>query len=566
MNLQGRSFIFFLIIILFGCKGQPENQNPDSADSISYRSVSFHIEPDSQMIQRAAQLGFNDVCIQTEGNTRKRLQQIRELEKEKGYMAYAKSLGMTTSLWMREISNYDEALGPVSIKNDTFWSKTASKYDHYFIELVPEVDYVVFTVVESQFNIADNKAILNKMIALVNDKCKEYGKKLILRTFVHHPNELDTLEKQLSSLPEDVAIMSKYVESDWNLRGPHHRLIGKVGGRDQIIELDIVGEYFRVTYVPNCFTDNLASRFNYWKDQGIDGISVRVTREPRPGAWWEPLIFPHSIYAEPNEVNLWALGYLATGKKNAVDKAWEDFVKFYFGENHTNKIINILRPQGNILSAALNVGTSPFGCLRLKIPGEWTMNGKHCSCGDTIAVVYPDSIDFLYSNPFHHKLSPHVWHPELTQSYHMSRKGDPEIIALKEKEFSAVISLSDSLIREFKTLQNSLDEDVYQYYLFKLEENNWHLRVMRHWQLSWLKAANMLYFGLRDKTKQEEIEKHFDSLILLNEFSGDHLSMNWHGKQIDIYRGEYLNIPGYITMFTGYWKNVLQGSAIENFQ
>ncbi len=545
------------ISLLEGCNRNTENKGEERDALMSYRSISFHKEPDSSLIKLAAEIGFNDICYQVEGNTLEKLQEIRRTEDSKGYMEIAHKRGMTISIWMREISNYDPDWGPVSMDNDIFWNRTAEKYDRIFTELVPEVDHIIFTVVESQVNIADSPAILERMVKLVNDKCREYGKQLVLRTFVHLPHELDSLERKVSTLPDDIIIMSKYVESDWNLLGPDHRMIGRTGEKKQFVELDITGEYFRVTYVPNCFTANLERRFEYWREQGVDGISVRVSRDPRPGAWWEPLQFAHNVYAEPNEVNLWALGYMALGKADPVEQAWIDFTHTYFNDSIADRVISILEPQGAILAEALNTGAQPFGCGRLLIPGEWTMNGQHCACADTIAVKYDDDDDMLYRNPFYHKYSPHVWHPELAEQYHRIRKGDPEVIRQKEQSTRQMLQLADSLLGEFGKLKGKMDDKTYRYYLFKLEENRWHLEVMKHWQLAWLKASNLLYFDSDKSIGRKEILHHLEELSRLSEQQDNRLTMQWYGKDVDIGKGEYLDIQGYTRMFRKYWAEVL---------
>jgi len=560
MTLMG---VLLMLLSLFIQCSRAINHTPPTDELMGYRSISFHKEPDSSLMKVAVEIGFNDICYQVEGNTLAKLREIRATEDEKGYMELAGELGMSVSIWMREISNYDRSWGPVTMENETFWVKTAEKYDYYFKDLIPEAEYIIFTVVESQVNIADQPEILDRMVRLVNDKCREYGKQLVLRTFVHLPHELDSLEQKIAGLPDDIIIMSKYVESDWNLRGPDHRMIGKTGKKKQFVELDITGEYFRVTYVPNCFTRNLQRRFNYWRDHGVDGISVRVSREPRPGAWWEPLKFAHNVYAEPNEVNLWALGYMALGKVDPVASAWHDFTHRYFNDSVAERMIAILEPQGEILAEALNTGTQPFGCGRLLIPGEWTMNGQHCACGDTLAVSYTDEEDMVYRNPYYHKYSPHIWHPELASAYHRIRTGDPEVISQKEAAASSMLSLADSLLTAFRQLQGKMDENTYDYYLFKLEENRWHLAVMTEWQLAWLKASNMLYKGTENAEMQEEIDGHLDQLKELSKRLDERLRMQWYGKDIDLRRGEYLDIDGYIRMFRKYWAPVLSAGPSQ---
>lgn len=551
--------LFLLILLAFlSCNSKPEQnaqnkqQTADfiSGDSMAYRSVSFHVEPDSLLIKRAAALGFNDVCQQVEGNTLKGFQRLRHLEDQKGYFKLAKSLGMTISVWTREINDYNEGWGEISVNNQVLWDSLTARYDYYMTELLPEVDYWVLSVVETQFSIADAD-VLNKVVTVLNNACKKNNKKLIIRTFVHYPHELDNIKANLPQLPDDVIIQTKFVASDWNLRGPHNPVIGQVGEKAQFIELDICGEYWRNTYVPNCFTDKLEERYRYWLAQGCDGISVRVSRSPRPGAWWEPLRYRHVVVNEPNEVNLWVLGYLSTGR--SAKQAWQDFAKQYFGDA-ANEIIPILKAQGAILAEALHVATEPFGCTRLTIPAEWIMNGEHCKCGDLYAVAYPDSADMLYRNPFHAKYSPWVWDSSLAPQYQKIRRGHPDIIVAKSKAFKKQTQAADSAIAAFKNLQGLFDDKTFEYYLFKLEENRFHLQVMCHCELAWLKASQQLYDEKADN--RAAILKHLEALQALEDqkINTPPLQINWYGHRYDIRRAEYLDIPGFLALFRNYWR------------
>jgi hypothetical protein len=555
--------LLFIIKILFlaGCHFQ--QQNPDAKNSpMDFRSIAFHVEGDSGMIKRAAELGFNNVTLHNEGSTLRGLHRIREMEEKKGYLSWARSLGMTTAVWMREISDFDGDPSELTLDNEDYWQSIRDKYDHYFKDLVPEVDYIFFTVVESQLSLADSD-LLVKMVETVNEKCREHGKTLILRTFVHEREEMDILSQKVQQLPDDVMLMIKNVEQDWRMRGPDHQLIGKIGDKKQIIEVDASNEYHRVTYLPNCYTDNYHKRFRYWQENGITGIEVRVSRSPRDGAWWEPLAFRHLIYGEPNEVVLWALGYLASGKSDSIDRPWKDFCQHYFGSGIAHEMEQILRPQGEISAEAFNVMEEPYGMARIHIPDEWTMNGEHCKCGDTIAVKYPDEDDMLYRNPFHMKHSVHRWHPLFKEQYHKIRRGHPDIVKAKSDSANYFIALSDSLLERFYKLENQMDVKTYNYYKFKLEENNWLLKVKTHWMLAWLKASQILYledFQINtspEEHKEEltrEIFEHLDQLKALEQETNQSLEMNWYGKNIKVQRGEYLDIHGFIDMFSRYWQ------------
>jgi len=561
MRLKNFFLLIINILLFTGCNSHQHNSD-DKNNPMDFRSIAFQIEGDSNTIKRAAKLGFNNVTLQNEGSTRKGLHRISEMEEKKGYLSYARSLGMSTAVWMREISDFDGDPSELTLDNEKYWQSIRDKYEHYFTDLVPEVDYIFFTVVESQVSLADSD-LLVKMVKTVNDKCRQHNKKLILRTFVHEVEEMDVLSQKINQIPDDVMLMIKNVEQDWRMRGPNHQLIGKIGDKKQIIEVDASNEYHRLTYLPNCYTDNYHKRFQYWKENGATGIEVRVSRSPREGAWWEPLEFRHLVYAEPNEVVLWTLGYLASAKSDDTNKPWADFCEHYFGPEIAREMEEILRPQGEIAAEALNVLEEPYGMARIHIPDEWNMNGEHCECGDTIAVKYPDETDMVYRNPFHMKHSVHRWHPDFKEQYHKMRRGHPDIVKAKYNAANQAIALSDSLLERFYKLENRMDEKTYEYYKFKLEENNWFLKVKTHWMLAWLMASQKLYlkdFQMNistEKRREEltrEIFEHLDQLKVLNQETTQSLEMNWYGKNIKIQRGEYLNIPGFIKLFSKYWQ------------
>ncbi len=553
--------VFFRIALLStlfaGCNSEEQKTiNPQQMvdPPMEFRSISFQIEPDSSMMKRAADLGFNTMIVHTEGSTRNRLEQLRQMEDEKGYFQYAAQLGMKSGVWMREISDYEGDFNDLTVDNQAYWQSIEEKYTFYLTELLPEIDYLVFTLVESKKPIADSP-ILFKMVETVNNVCKQHGKTMILRSFVHDVNELEAVKEKLDQMPDDIMVMTKNVEQDWRMRGPNHQLIGKTGNKKQIIEMDAVGEYFRLTYVANCYTDDYFERYQYWLANGADGIDIRVSRHPREGAWWEPLKFRHLVFAEPNEVILWTLGYLAAGFSTDIDKPWMDFCEYYFNQDVAAEMERILRVQGEMVAETMNVINEPFGNGRLQIPGEWTMNGEHCKCGETMAVAYPNEEDMLYRNPFHHKNSPHRWHPSLEEQYHQIRKGHPRIIELTTADIKTQTTISDYSLKSFYELKDQMDPKVYEFYKFKLEENNWYLRVMTDVTLAWLKASQMLYFPESDHNKlKAEINAHLENLQKLHQETDQKLQINWYGKKTDVTRGEYLDIPGYIRMFSQYWE------------
>lgn len=333
------------------------DETKQTRDPLPYRIVSFHRgRANKEMIKRAAELGFNGVMFQLEGSTVKTLSEFAERDKAEGYVELCHSLGMKVTLWVHELSDIPSKdqpgyLGPVEIGNEKLWSHLEQRYEWLLGELMPDIDGIVLTVVETQINATDTEMML-KLVGILRDKCRKYGKDFIVRTFVWHPNELQGVLGCVRQLPEDVIIMSKCVPQDWQMRGIHSKEIGDVGNHDQIVEYDIAGEYFLTHHVANCFPDLIKEQFDYGLSKGVDGICVRVDRGDA------------QVLNAPQEVNLWALGMLAAGKSDSVDEVWNAWAEARYGKAAAPGVIATLKPTREVVTECLNIGPFTFGDTR----------------------------------------------------------------------------------------------------------------------------------------------------------------------------------------------------------
>lgn len=527
---------------------------------MEYRSMSFHQGwPDLELVRLGAELGFNDICFQTEGGTVKPLFELRKRADEKGYFSLAKKLGMSISLWVHELEDYEEAWGPVSLDNKSLWAALRERYRLILTELLPEVDYLVLTVVETQIRMTDF-ILLQRLIETLHDQCSRYGKKLIFRTFVWHPDEEKNVAKALEKLPEDVIIMSKCVPQDWHMRSINDRLIGNVGERKQIVEVDIAGEYFRLDHVANCFTNLLEKQFAYWKEKKCQGISVRVDRG------WKPWEYQCTVLHQAQEVNLWALGYLSTGKPGGVDEAWMDYAFKYFGHEAAAVMIEVLRSTGDVIAEALCVEHETFGDTRQKIPAGTVMQGTSKKQDPrypipfheaSTARVISDEDDYIWSNPFHSNWSVFRWDAEYFPEYRKIRMGDISIINNKEASYAHARFLADKSLEMLAKVKEILPDGAYPFYKFKLEENKFHLMAMCEAALAWLKASNMLYCYVSDRAQENllwQVLDHLRNLSLLQEKYEEHMECWFQGKYHMLRRGEYIDINGFINEFKRYWQ------------
>lgn len=511
---------------------------------MKYRSMGFHRgEPNIELIKLGAQLGFNDIQFQTESGTIGPILDLKKRADEKGYFSIAKELGMTISIWVHELEDYDESWGQVALDNEKLWKAISERYDYIFSELLPEMDYLVLTVVETQINMTDS-SLLEKLVMTIYEQCSKYGKKLIFRTFVWHPDEEESVVEALDNMPRDIMIMTKCVPQDWHIRSINDRLIGNVGSRTQFVELDIAGEYFRMDYVANCFTDLLSEQFKYWVEKGCEGLVVRVDR------WTYPAPRKNIVLGQAQEANLWVLGYLASGKSNNTDEIWNNYAQYTFGEQAAKVMIEVLQPTGKVIAEGLCVGHETFGDTRENIPGIHTMSGR-------IASAYSDEEDELYLNPFHSNWSVFRWDESYLEEYHQIRKGHTEIIRRKTDDYINILSIADKSIELMNTIKGALPEGAYDFFHFKLEENKFHLIVMCEMQLAWLKASNRIYYCKTEDEKSNmmsEVKAHLAYLERLTERYNESIDSVWQGKHYHLKRGEYIDITGFLTEFKRYWN------------
>lgn len=525
---------------------------------MNYRSMSFHeSHPNLELVKLGAKLGFNDVCFQTEGGTLLPLKELRKSADEKGYFKLAKELGMTISIWVHELEDYDKNWGQVTLENDLVWSKIAERYNYILTSLMPEIDYLVLTVVEAEIKLTD-AVLLQKLVTTILLECRKNNKKLIFRSFVWNPSELLNVKKVIDNISEDVIIMTKNVPQDWHLRSIDDPLIGNVRNKTQYVELDIAGEYFRMDNVANCFTDILYRQYNSWIKKGCDGISVRVDRG------WHPEVYQNIVLNEAQEANLWFLGYISTDCDP--NKAWRDYAVSTFGEKCADVMIEALKQTGEVIAEGLCVERETFGDTRDKVPAinvmqayEGNTNPRYAyddvKKGGT-ARAYEDDEDKIWSNPFHYNWSLFRWDESFLQPYKKIRCGAPEVIKRKEQAYKAALLKADRSIELIASVKGDLPNGAYDFFNFKLEENKYHLIAMCEIELAWLKCERRLYTDSYEERQKllSEIKMHIDNLKKLNDRKSEKLHCIWKDKEYYLNRGEYLDIPEFIKMFLNYWE------------
>lgn len=552
-------------VLLWNCNEPKQQEQTAESSQFRHRSIAFHHSViDFELVAIAAKVGFNTVELQTEHGTLMPLERLRKQADEGNYFQQFAELGMKTSLWVHELEDYQESWGPIVLDNEKLWQEVGAKYDYISKDLFPEIDHLVLTIVESKFRITDSK-MLNKLIRTVHQSATNAGKKLIVRTFVWDPNELAGVTEAISNLPEDVIIHTKYVPQDWQLRSIDHPLLGDVGGHDQLVEIDLAGEYFKKRYVANVFTPDLKERYAHWQEKGVDGAVARVNRLHQD--------HDNSIRGELMEANLWVLGYWMQGKSEA--QAWQDYVTSTFGkEVDVATMRKILEPTGAVLAEAFCVDREAFGDTRRDIAAIRTLQPEQNFRSDYYKNLaeeeqppldswiqpYPDDEDYIFRNPFYRNWSIFRWDKSYTEKYHQVRKGTPEIIAAEQERYQQAQASAENSLQLLEDIKNQLPENGFRFVQWKLLENEFMLQAYNEMQLAWLKMERVKYSDdANEKSNlRAEVQAHLQKLDnLVAKKENNLLEISWLGREHTLQRGHYIDIENFVADFKTHFEPFL---------
>ncbi len=447
------------------------------------RIVSFHHPwANRRLIRLAAQLGFNGVQFQIEGSTVDGIKQFAQYDAQEHLVDFCHSLGMSVTVWVHELSDLPppwmpDSIGPVGVDNDLLWQILDDRYEWILHDAIPNVDGLCLTVVETQIRATDT-GIMLKLCDLLRRKCQKYNKSLMVRTFVWYPSEYTTVMAAVNQLPSDTLIMSKCVPQDWNLRGDYAAEIGKVGGRPQIIEYDVAGEYFLRNYVANCMPQLLKRHMDYDMQNNISGICVRVDREN------------DDVLNQPNEVNLWTLALLADGASDNLDEIWKAWAVSRFGDAAADGVIKALKPTGDVVAEMLSIGPFTLGDTRLFPP----------PLGDE------DFLGQQWQNWW--------WSDRYTAAHQQAETGDAKFIAQVRDDKIKAAQLAQQSLNDLDSVRDRLKPQDYEILRTRLLTNQLQLAIRAPMAMAVLHYRALLN-AQNDQQKQDADQAITDDLAAL---------------------------------------------------
>ncbi|HDH96171.1 MAG TPA: hypothetical protein ENF73_00400, partial [Proteobacteria bacterium] len=354
-----------ILVLLAGCAGgssatkHDEPPAPDEDSHLVQRQADLYSEPDTfgwillardmdkviEYIDAAEDFGINAVQLSHDI-----IMDIDEIIEDPDTAAFineateaAHANGIEVYIWTHELNTdlpivcFDPA--------DPFWEERRNVY-RQALSMVPQVDGVVVSFGSASpepwwamclcdycLNLPPTgNPILDLLhshpverIHLLFDVLhrvvvSEFKKKLLIRTFIHLPAELDWMIEALHTSPiSELAVMSKCVPQDWEPFYPHNPVICDNGGFDQVVEFDLGAEYWGESAFPFAMLDYLKYRLEHGLRCGIRGAFARIERGS------------HAAFGTPNEMNIYAFSELLHDITRPTDEILKEWISQRYG-------------------------------------------------------------------------------------------------------------------------------------------------------------------------------------------------------------------------------------------
>lgn len=262
----------------------------------------------------------------------------------------ADAKNIDTYIWIHELGDIPPKFlkdEKVDFDNPKFWDYMENRYNSVFKDY-PEFDGIQLTFHETHFKVFDSSDVISslpmpkrfyKLINTVHQICKEYDKKLIVRTFLYTPQEYAWMQEGLAMLDDDLIIENKYVPNDWQPFFPNNRLIADVKEKQQIIEFDASAEYQGRNYFPWCAVDHFKERLNYAQQfNNVIGYNVRLNHGG------------YDALFNPNSVSIYSLAKIAEKPDATADEIWREWAVMKYGDKEADAVIEILKPTYDIVN------------------------------------------------------------------------------------------------------------------------------------------------------------------------------------------------------------------------
>ena len=391
-----------------------------------------HIELSHDIIMNIDEIMGEDASVQTRVDT------INQ------GIAKAHEKGMKAFIWVHELSEmgFDVCYDPT----EPIWETRKQGYRDALAK-IPDVDGLVlmfgsapsppwYTICSCDYCLdayGDSLSMPNEeKVRIITEEIggvlvNELGKELLMRTFVHEPQELDWHGLGLTSVRGvDFTGMHKSDVQDWQPYNPFHANVGNVGNHPSVMEFDLAGEYFGRSELPWCAPDFYQYRMRYlWNHKGIGAVS-RVQRGS-----------DHAL-GTPNEVNLLAMQRLMEDIDTPLEDIWKEFMQSFYGLDADGE------PAQTLI--AILKDTFPIRRKSHYALGIWALEKSSDIPAD------------LTMNQFRDRGEMPKWDADYQDLYDALSSPDKQTVLWLWQEGTESVELAERSVARFETMKDALSE------------------------------------------------------------------------------------------------------------
>ncbi|MDO8586782.1 MAG: fibronectin type III domain-containing protein [Armatimonadota bacterium] len=306
-----------------------------------------HIQISHDIIMYAWQ-PINDI------NRRNRINELIDVAHQNGVTE--------VTVWTHEIQFNDLPAqyfvgGKVNLDDPGFWQWMDSEYETLF-QVLPNLDGLIFTFSENfegaDFNDRGSTIHTGKSptdtfaqaIETLWNVCNRHNKSLYIRTWLGAGPDRWARDAILRNDPR-IWMMSKGVgAADWNAIYDDYDIIGTCTGHPELLELDVIGEYWGMGNTPWAGVDYLKHLWTEFSlPRGVDGMVARIDRGSGK-----------AMYG-PARVNLYGIDALADCPDIDVDSVYSYWSSHWFGQVAGPRVASSLKYTREITNACYGLPT-----------------------------------------------------------------------------------------------------------------------------------------------------------------------------------------------------------------
>jgi hypothetical protein len=336
--------LLFLLTVLLSSCSQSEKQNKPNVNLAKDYVRGWNILSDNVELGLKAidSCRFYDINhLQLSHYNIMNLNHVRDahrLETTRTFIRAAQEQGVENIyVWDRalyELEYYPDEfkmeLGLINLDNPEFWNWIKADY-RSMLDSLPDIRGIILTFVETGAHVEDQHSERmqtegQKLAGLVDSLATviidERGLELIIRTFVHRPQELESMiECANLIIHPKVKIMSKEVPHDFFIPHPVSEFIKRYD-RDAIIEFDLGHEYNGQGVVASIMPELTIKRWKYFARQpNVIGYVARTDRE-----------LTSQNVGRATEVNMYALKRITEDTTLTAETIVEEFIEMRYGK------------------------------------------------------------------------------------------------------------------------------------------------------------------------------------------------------------------------------------------